>query len=184
MADLKQFFLKPFSFEELPGFLQNIISPTIKGPLLWVKVIFILFSLFFLGGTIYFLLTTTWLKELFLQDFFEVLTYRPYWARQQKGRWKKIIKRLKTDSEAEYKLAVIEAEVMLNQVLERMGYPGSLGEKLDKLTADALPNIIQLREAHQIHNNIVHDPDYKLTLEQAEKVVAVYEQALRDLETI
>lgn len=184
MADIKQFFLKPFSFEELPGFLQNIISPTIEGPLLWIKAVFILFSLFFLGGTVYFLLTTTWLKRLFLQDYFEVLTYKSYWVRQQKGKWKKIIKRLKTDSEAKYKLSLIEAEIMLNQALERMGYPGSFGEKLDKLNQDALPNIIQLREAHQVHNNIVHDPDYKLTLEQAERVIAVYEQALRDLETI
>ncbi|KPJ71550.1 hypothetical protein AMJ50_01500 [Parcubacteria bacterium DG_74_3] len=171
------------SFQELPLFLQKLIFPSFQGGLLWIKIVFISFSLFFLGGTTYFLLTTSWLRRLILQDLIEVFTYRPYWTREYKRKWRKITNRLNTGLESEYKLAVIEAEKMLNEALEKMGYPEqSLGEKLDKLTKDTLPNISQVREANKIQNNVVRDPDYRLTLEQAKSVVLTYEQALHELE--
>jgi len=72
---------------------------------------------------------------------------------------------------------------MLNDILKRMGFGGeTLGERLEKLTAATLPNLEQIWEAHKIRNNIVHDPDYRLTLDEARKVLGIYEQALRDLE--
>lgn len=167
----------------LEDIISYLISPPIKGGLLVAKIIFIFFSLFFLGGTIYFLFNTTWLRRILLQDLVEILTYRPYWRRKITRIWRKIIKRLETGLESEYKLAVIEADSLLNDTLKRMGYGGkSLGERLEKLTKASLPNIEQVWEAHKTRNNIIHDPDYKLALDQAKGALAIYEQALRNLQ--
>jgi len=160
-----------------------LFSPSIQGGLLLVKIVFLFFSLFFLGGIIYFLLNSSWIRKIFLQDLIEILTYKPYWTRGIAKKWKKIKKRLETGLESEYKLAAIEADSMLNDALRIMGYHGeSLGERLDKLTEAALPNIEQVRDVHKICNNVVHDPDYRLTLEQARRILAVYEHAFHDLQ--
>lgn len=97
--------------------------------------------------------------------------------------WAKITARLKAELESEWKIAIIEADSILNDILMRMGFGGeTLGERLDKLTAAFLSNLQQVREAHKVCNNIVHDPDYRVSLDEAKRVVGIYEQALRDLQ--
>ena len=168
--------------EKLISFL---FSPPIEGWLFIFKIFFIVLTLIFLTGLILFLLRSSWLRFLILYDIFEFLTYRPYGVRKIEKTWSKTMKRLDTGLESEYKLAVIEADSMLEDILKRMGYAGeTLGERLTKLTSATLPNIEEIKKTHQIRNNIIHDPDYRLSLDEARKALAVYEQALRELEAI
>jgi hypothetical protein len=166
--------------------MENIASyiiPEFEGWLLIFKILFLILALIFFIGIFLFLFKTTWLKRILLWDFAEILTYRPFGVRKVVRAWAKIMAHLEVGTEAEYKLAVIEADLMLDDILKRMGYGGkTLGERLEKLTAATLPNIEQIWEAHKTRNNIVHDPDYRLSLDQARKTLAIYEQALRDLQ--
>jgi len=165
--------------------LENLIYLKFITPgiFLFLKIIFIVISLFFLIVIFYSLRKSSWLKYRFLQDVVEILTYRPYGVKKMAKIWSKIKGRLELGTESEYKLAVIEADSMLNDVLERMGFKGEiLGDRLKQVTTDILPNVEESREAHKIRNNIVYDPDYKLTLDQARKTLATYEQALQDLQ--
>ena len=87
--------------------------------------------------------------------------------------------------ESEHKLAVIEADSMLDNILKRMGFGGeSLGERLEKLTVASLPNIEDAKEAHKIRSNIIHDPAYKLSLDEAKRIIEIYEKALTDLQAL
>jgi hypothetical protein len=64
-----------------------------------------------------------------------------------------------------------------------MGYAGeTLGERLKNLTSATLSNIEEIKATHQVRNNIVHDPDYRLSLDDTRAALAVFEQALRDLQ--
>lgn len=164
---------------------QFLLYPNFTGWLLVIKMIFLFFTAVFLGFTIIALVKTTWLKRLILWDLKEFLTFRPYGLKKLTKEWGKIKKRLDTGLESEAKLAVIEADSLLDVALKRMRYPGeSLGERLDKLTVDTLSNLEGAREAHRIRNNIIHDPTYKLEIEEAKKVLAVYEKALIELEEL
>jgi hypothetical protein len=53
---------------------------------------------------------------------------------------------------------------------------------LQKVTAGTLPNVEEVWEAHKIRNNIVHDPDYRLSLDEAKRALEIYEKALTDLQ--
>lgn len=160
-----------------------IISPTFSGWLLIIKIIFIGFSLFFLVFIVIALVKTTWLKKIILEDLFEFFTYRPYSTRKMVKTWLKIMKRLKNERESEYKLAVIEADSMLDTILKNLGYKGeTLGERLKLISADIISNIEKVQEVHRIRNNIVHDPDYRLSLDKAKQILDIYHQALEDLQ--
>ena len=167
----------------MPEIISWLISPTFSGWLLILKILFIIVALILLGFIIFALAKTLWLKRMWIWDLVEFFSFRPYGVRKVVKAWAKITARLETGLESEYKLAVIEADSMLNDILKGMGFGGeTLGERLERLTAATLPNLEQIWEAHKIRNNIVHDPDYRLTLDEARKVLGIYEQALRDLE--
>jgi len=170
--------------ENLPeNLISFLVSPVWSDWLIIVRLIFIIISLFLVGLIVFTLSKTSWLKYIFFQDATEVLTYRPFGVKKIEKDWRKIVSRLDAGLEPEYKLAVIEADNMMNETLKRMGYGGSsLGERLEKLTAATLPNVDEVKEAHKVRDNIVHDPNYKLSLEEAKKTLGVFEKALRDLE--
>ncbi|MBM3250815.1 MAG: hypothetical protein FJZ07_01060 [Candidatus Nealsonbacteria bacterium] len=154
-----------------------------SGIFLYLKIIFIIFFIFSFVGIIILLLKNSWLKRRILEDWTEFFTYNPFGVKKTFKQWQKVVKRLEVANEAECKLAVIESDSLLDDVLEKAGYSGeTIGERLKQVDSAVLPNIENVWQAHKIRNNIVHDPDYRLTLEQAKKTVAIYEQALRDLE--
>lgn len=159
------------------------ISP--KTPI-FLKVIFLLFALFFLLVIIYFLKKTTWLRRIFFQDFMEFITSSSYKVGRITKAWEKIIKRLERNTEDEAKLAILEADDILNEILNRMGYKKeeTLEEKLDEITPDIISNLEDLYDAHKVHNNIVHDPDYRLSLTEAQRIIFIYEKSLHDLEAL
>jgi len=165
--------------------ISFILNPTFPDWVLVLKTIFILVSLVFVGFIIFALIKTTWLKRMIIWDAQEFLTYRPFGVSKVVRRWQKIKKRLETGIESEAKLAIIEADKTLDDTLKRMGFGGvSLGERLGRLTVASLPNIEEVKQAHKIRNNIVHDPTYRLDLEEAKKVISIYEKALTDLQAL
>ena len=169
----------------ISNIISKITSLEFQNTLLALKILFIVLALFFLTIIIFTLLRTTWIRRLFFWDLAEFLTYRPHGVRKIVKQWARIRERLATGMESEAKLAVIEADSMLDDILKRMGYGGeTLGERLKNLTAVTMPNIEEVWEAHKTRNNIVHDPDYRLSLDEARKAISIYEKALSDLQAL
>jgi len=153
--------------------------------LLVAKIIFLIIFALFVIGIIFFLSQSSFLKISYLMDISEFFTYRPYGVRKMVSDWAKITRRLDTGLESEYKLAVIEVDSVLDDILKKMGFAGqTLGERLEKLTSASLTNIEEVREAHKTRNNIVHDPNYRLSLDDARKLIFIYEKALVDLQAL
>lgn len=160
-----------------------ILSPPSGGWVLFFKIIALVLSLIFSAGILFFLFKSDWLKKIILEDLIEVLTYQPYQERKRKKAWAKIVRRLGAGIESEYKLAVIEADELLNKTLKEMGWSGkNLEDRLKQLTPATVANLDLLKKAHQVRNNIIQDPDYKLSLGEAKRTLDIYEQALKDLQ--
>ena len=165
--------------------IKFIFTPKFFGWLLILKTLFIVLSLILLGFIIFALARTKWLGRMITWDLREFFSYRPFMARKTEKEWQKIKARLGTEMESENKLAIIEADKMMDDILSHMGFEGTnLSEKLEKLTAESLPNIREVKEVRKICSNIIHDPTYKLSAEEAEKALAVYEKALTDLHAL
>jgi len=171
-----------FNLLGIKDFIYFISSPQLQDMLFPVRLIFICFSAFFLIGIVYFMLNSSWLNYKFLEDVTEFFTWQPYGMRQIVKRWDKIKKRAETGSEAELKLAVIEADDFLNELLEEKGYEGENFEEIVK-KADRLitPNTEDLLWAHNLRNSIVYDPNFKLDQEQANKALGIYGAAVNNL---
>ena len=168
---------------------NNIISlitnPPFADLVFILKIGFIGISLILLGFIALFLLKTSWLKIRLIQNLSEFVTYKPFGTKKIAKQWMKIKQRLDAGLESEFKLAVIEADAMLDDILKKMGYNGeSLGDRLKQVSADILPSLAEIQEAHKIRNNIVHDPDYRLSLDEAQKTISFYEKTFTDLDVL
>ncbi len=79
------------------------------------------------------------------------------------------------------KLAIIEADKLLDQVLRSMAMPGTtLGERL-KSTAYRYPNIRKVWSAHRLRNQLVHDTSFEMASRQARQALDEYKDALKVL---
>lgn len=144
-----------------------------------LKIGFILFTLLLLVLTIYSASKSSYFLWNYVEDFTEFITFRPSGVKKLTKAWEKIKGRLDTGLETEYKLAVIEADGLMDDVLRRMGFKGeNLEERLKTLTSATLPNLEDLKSAHRSRTSILHNPDQPLSLDEAKKLLAVYEEAL------
>ena len=102
-----------------------------------------------------------------------------------KVRWEKIKKRLDSDNESEYKVAVIEADNVIDDLISRLGYKGeNLSERLESIPEGQLYDLGEIKEAHEIRNRIIHEEDFALSREDAKKVLGKYEHFLRHFEVL
>jgi hypothetical protein len=165
--------------------INNLSAIDIKQLLLIVKAIFLLLTLYFIGVIIFVLAKTKWLKYLILWDLSEFMTFKHFALSGVSKKWSKIKEKIEAGTSAEAKLAIIEADDLLNDVLLKMEYKGkTLGEKLDLLNIEIMPNLEQLKQAHRVRSNIIHDPSYHLDAQASQRIIAVYEKALENLQTL
>ena len=100
-------------------------------------------------------------------------------------KWQVIINRLEKGSDSDYKIAIIEADNIFDDLLKKMGYQGNdMGERLKQITKNQLANIDDLWQAHKIRNRIAHEPSFKLTQLQAKRAIEIYQRATQDLESL
>lgn len=162
-----------------------LLSQEIQQRLFWVKFWFLTVSLLLLISIIIFIFKTHYFQWLFMQDFWQFFTFRPFGAKRITKIWRKIIKRFQAGAESELKMAIIEADNLLDSSLKRFGFSGqTLEEKLSKMTAETLDNIDNVRSAHKVCDNIVHNPDYQLSQNEAKAALESYQKAFISLQIL
>ena len=163
-------------------FISFISSNQIQDVLLVPKIIFILFTVFFFCAVMYFYINSSYLQYQFLQDATEFFSWQPYGLRDITRRWNYIMKKTESGLESDFKLAVVEADDFLYQTLDEAGYKGETFEELVASTGKKmLPNLDEIIQAHLVRNAIVHTADYALNIENARRILSLYESAVRNI---
>ena len=105
------------------------------------------------------------------------------YGQSENEKWNAIISRVKKGDEANLKLAVIEADNLMDEILKRMGLPGAdMAERLKQIQAQEIASVDKIWLTHDLRNKIVHEPDFHLSQEETERAVRNIEDALRELE--
>lgn len=117
----------------------------------------------------------------------EPLKWSPFTQEEQKDdRWGRVTTNVNSNNPNDWRLAVLEADVMLDDALKKMDLPGdTMGDKMKALTRDRLNSIDAAWEAHKVRNNVAHaGGDYILTQREAKRVVELYRQVLSELDVL
>lgn len=99
-------------------------------------------------------------------------------------RWAEIEEMIKTPGEMSAKLAVIEADKLLDHALKALAFPGNtLGERL-RFAQYKYPDLRNVWWAHKVRNQLAHEASYHLDRGMAKKAVAEFRRALSRLGAI
>jgi len=171
-----------YNFLHIKDFIYYISSSQLQDMLFPIKLVFIFFAFFFLVFVIYLMVNSSWLQYKFLEDVTEFFSWQAYGQREMTKQLGKIKKRIESGAESDYKLAIIDADDFLAEVLDNRGYDGKdFQESINKAGRLITPILPDVLNAHEIRNSIVYNPDYKLSVEQAKKILDTYESAIKNI---
>lgn len=90
---------------------------------------------------------------------------------------------LESNNPNDWKLAIIEADILLDDLLKQRGYPGvSLGERLKSISPSALQSLDDAWQAHIVRNKIAHaGADFILTQKLARETIVQYRRVFAEL---
>ncbi|MBU6500314.1 MAG: hypothetical protein KGJ89_00590 [Patescibacteria group bacterium] len=147
----------------------------------YLKAGSILLTIFFLISCVFFMVKTGWLA-LRIDRVEDVLLKSDMPRKRSIKVWNKIKTHFFAGDDNSLKLALIEADNVLDEALRLAGFRGdNLGERLKQIEESQLANIQEVWEAHKLRNRLVHETDFKLNRNIAEKALTIYEETLKDL---
>ncbi|TSC86132.1 MAG: Uncharacterized protein G01um10148_638 [Parcubacteria group bacterium Gr01-1014_8] len=101
-------------------------------------------------------------------------------------RWRRIWEQVNSEDVEKWRLAILEADIMLNDLLDVLGYKGeTMADKMKQIPIEAFNSIDFAWEAHKIRNRVVHDSaNVQLDAREAKRVIRMYERVFREFKYI
>lgn len=105
---------------------------------------------------------------------------------KENAKWLKVLELSHSANLSDWRLAVIEADVMLEEVLRAAGYAGDgVGEMLKSVDHTDMLTLDSAWEGHKIRNRIAHNGGaYQLTERETRRVISLFESVFKELQII
>ncbi len=135
----------------------------------WV-IITILFAVLIIG--------IFWMMIAKVRSFFASRKFDGTDRETMRRRWMEIEQMLESPGEMSRKLAIIEADKLLDYALKSLAMPGmTLGERL-KFAQYKYPDLREVWWAHKIRNQLAHETSYHLDAGLARNAIRTFKKAL------
>jgi hypothetical protein len=102
------------------------------------------------------------------------------------SRWQHIQTLMEGTNPSEWKEAIVEADILLDEVLAKRGYAGAgVGEKLKSASAKNFATLQNAWEAHKVRNQIAHEGSaFVISDTLVRRTIAHYESVFREFKAI
>jgi hypothetical protein len=100
-------------------------------------------------------------------------------------RWETIRKNVELGNISNAKIAIIEADQMFGETLEKIGYKGKdTGEKIAAVKPGQLIGLEEVIQSHDIFKKVVRNSGHEIDVEEIQEALAGYEKVFRGLELL
>ena len=119
-------------------------------------------------------------------EFYGALLVAPESEQAVSPRWQRIAALAAGENPSEWREAIIEADIMLDDVLSRQGYTGAgVGEKLMQVERADFASLDDAWEAHKVRNQVGHEGSaFGISQTLASRTIARYQAVFREFEAI
>ncbi|MEK7118216.1 MAG: hypothetical protein AAB869_01270 [Patescibacteria group bacterium] len=103
---------------------------------------------------------------------------------EKNHRWERVEEHMRSQNPSDWKMAILDADNILDEIVERMGYRGeTLGERMKMIEPSDFPYLDDAWRAHKMRNDIAHQggADYVLTHSLAEGTINIYHRIFKEL---
>ncbi|MFA5934239.1 MAG: hypothetical protein WC795_03420 [Candidatus Paceibacterota bacterium] len=110
----------------------------------------------------------------------EIIDIEPKPMKNEK--WAQVEEHAASNNPSDWRLAIIEADTMLDDLLKTLLPHGeNLGERLKAMEPSDFPKLQQAWEAHKVRNRIAHEgSDFNLSRPEARRIINLYEEVFHD----
>jgi len=99
--------------------------------------------------------------------------------------WESILQKFNSDEEGFWKLAVIEADKLVDAVIKAHKFQGeTMAERMKQISESHLSSIDDLWKVHRLRNHLVHTPEFHINKAQSIKAMQMYQQILKDFKAL
>lgn len=97
-------------------------------------------------------------------------------------RWDHVLERAHSDDEKSWRLSILEADIMLNELLDTLGYRGeTMADKMKQVPRTQFQTIDLAWEAHRARNTIAHQGSMReLTAHETRRIIGLYRQVFKE----
>jgi len=97
-------------------------------------------------------------------------------------KWEKIVKLSESQNSSDWRLAIIEADIILDDLLMNLHLPGeTMGEKLKAVEKSDFTTIEYAWEAHKARNTIAHEgSNFLLNQRETRRIISLYEAVFKE----
>jgi hypothetical protein len=101
-------------------------------------------------------------------------------------RWNRVLEQAHGEDERGWRLAILEADIMLNELLDVLGYRGeTMADKMKMVDRTRFHTIDLAWEAHSVRNQIAHQGSHKhLDSREARRVIMLYEKVFKEFQFV
>lgn len=173
---------------EAPAILLSILLgkvplETIQTFIYSLQSYLVAFGVLFLAGSFW---ATLKIREVHhkMHEKYEPIHLEEIAAKEKFVQWKMVLDHVNSESPAEWKIAILEADDILDEILEDQGYVGdTVAEKLKTMSRTKIASYDDIWEAHKVRNEIAHGGaiDMDLSKKMARDTVAKFGNAFKEL---
>lgn len=187
--NLEQVFL--FIYRLLPGVGDDVTFSTVQA-LFWdvwmnVSLVSLIISPILLAALAYVLIRD---RQIRLEEevAFKAKAHLPHMemGAPKNEQWQRVLDLISSDRPNDWRVAILEADVILDELVSEKGYMGdNLGEKLKSIDPGDIQTLDAAWEAHKVRNALAHGrTDEVLTKREARRVIELYRRVFDEFDYI
>lgn len=176
-------YLGVFNTGSIYAFFENLLSNAFVNTVLIILIVISnILSIVFLIGIIYSIIRLRHFEEEQRKSTYPEPAAAGSIESTEATKWQKVRDHISSANPADWRLAILEADIMLDDLLDKLGLVGdTMGDKLKKVNPGDFKTLDSAWEAHRIRNAIAHEgSDFSLTEREAKRVVGLYESIFKE----
>ncbi|MDO8466551.1 MAG: hypothetical protein Q7S83_00190 [bacterium] len=147
-------------------YIFELMSLVISGVLLW--------------GIIFTATQSNYLNKR-IEEWMDYLGYGDVGKLRRLKAWKQIVKKMASPNSTDWKLGIMEADRIFDDMIRAAGYRAiTTEERYKQIPPEFVANFEDIQAAHKIRNRCVQEPDFALSKEEAIKVLRVYKKSFQE----
>jgi len=101
-------------------------------------------------------------------------------------KWKKVLEHVTSANSSDWRLSILEADILLGELLIKSGYKGEgIGDQLKGVERSDFHTLDLAWEAHKVRNRLAHDgSEFPLSQREARRVIGLFEEVFKEFHFI
>ncbi|MEX0933120.1 MAG: hypothetical protein WDZ74_00055 [Candidatus Paceibacterota bacterium] len=183
----------PFSYRNIAESFPNLgerLGDFFTAFFFWLQVVSLFVSIFLILGIVYSTIRINHIrkkeKEALKEAEVPVSVAETEPVTIVNPRWEHVLSLVQSESEQDWRVAIMEADIMLNDMMTRMQYEGeTLGIKLKSVEKSDFNTIDNAWDAHKVRNEIAHKGnEYILSKREVDRTIRLYQSVFEEFHFI